>query len=102
VAATTISTSTTNFVGNVPQRFYRVMLAPQQPTIFGLTVTNGLATIRWTAVPTKTYRLQYKTNLTDASWTEVTPGVTATGVTASTTNAVGSNPRRFYRVRMLP
>jgi hypothetical protein len=102
VLATNISTSTTNFVGNVPQRFYRVMLAPQQPTIISLKVTNALATITWTAVPTKVYRLQYKTNLTDVSWTEVATGVTATGITASTTNAVGGSPQRFYRVRLLP
>ena len=103
VTATNLSASITNFVGGVPQRFYRVMLAPvSAPTILSLRLTNGVATVIWSAVATKTYRLQYKTNLTDVTWTEVATDVTTSGLTASATNAVGSAPRRFFRVRLLP
>lgn len=103
VTATNISASVTNFVGSAPQRFYRVKVtdAPQ-PVILSLQVTNGNAVITWSSVVARDYRLQYKTNLTDVTWTEVTPSVTATAVTTTTTNVVGTATQRFFRVRMLP
>jgi len=103
VAATNISASVTNFVGSNPQRFYRVKVAETpQPVILSLQVTNGNAVITWSSVATKNYQLQYKTNLTDVTWTEVAPSITATGATTTTTNAVGATSQRFFRIRLMP
>jgi len=70
--------------------------------ITSLKLTNGVATITWDAMSNRTYRLQYRTNLTDPGWTELLPDVTATGPSAVKTDAVMGVPRRFYQVVLLP
>ncbi len=65
-------------------------------------VSNGVVTIAWDAISNRTYRVQYVTNVSDTNWTDLTPDVTADGPSASQTNAVGNDARRFYRVLLLP
>jgi hypothetical protein len=72
------------------------------PVILSMDLTNGVFTITWSSVAGQTYRVQYKNNLTDPSWTDLPPDVTATGPTASATDVVGSLPQRFYRLFVLP
>jgi len=103
VTATNISASVTNFVGSDPQRFYRVKVTEAPlPVILSLKVSNGSAVITWSSVPAKDYRLQYKTNVTDVTWSEVAPSITATAATTTTTNTVGTVAQRFYRIRQMP
>jgi hypothetical protein len=105
VTATGPTTTVTNALGNATQRFYRVALgtaAIPQPIIISLIQTNGVATITWSAVAGRSYRLQYRASLTDASWTDLLPDVPATGPTASTPDPVGSLPQRFYRIKLVP
>src|SRR5262249_54012015 len=66
----------------------------------GISVAGNIVTISWTALAGQTYRVQYKDNLDDASWIDLAPDVTASGSTASTTDATVS--QRFYRVAVLP
>jgi hypothetical protein len=63
--------------------------------------SGGVATLSWSALPGRTYRLQFKNQLEDA-WSNVIPDVTATGTTASATNATAGSSSRFYRVLLLP
>jgi hypothetical protein len=57
----------------------------------------------WTAIPGAGYRVQYKTNLNAAAWSDLVGDVTATGTTASKADAtLGTNATRFYRVFALP
>ncbi len=72
------------------------------PVITGLTLSNGFATVTWTAAIGRTYRLQHRTNCVDTNWVDVVPDVTAASSTASQTDNVGSHPSRFYRVQLLP
>jgi Tol biopolymer transport system component len=78
-----------------------------------LTLTTSLAAgpnprrttvLLWSAIPGKTYRVQFKASL-DAPWTTAGADVTAGSTSASLTDAVEAldepnNPRRFYRVRL--
>jgi hypothetical protein len=105
------TTTATNLLGNATQRFYRVMrvvpgllLMQPQPNlrISSLTVTSGVATIRWSSVSGKTYRLQYAPDLWASDWQDVQPDVTANASTAMATNLVGTASRRFYRVMLVP
>lgn len=58
--------------------------------------------VTFTSVATKSYRLERKTDLLDASWTPVTD-VIAAGATTQATDAGGASlPQRHYRVRLLP
>jgi Tol biopolymer transport system component len=56
---------------------------------------NGLL-LTWPAVPGKSYKVQYKNSLTDASWTDVSEPITFGGLTASY-RATPSQSARYYR-----
>ncbi|NOS70121.1 MAG: hypothetical protein HOP33_09345 [Verrucomicrobia bacterium] len=83
-------TDTKNFVVTV------LDLRVSPPTI----TSNGVA-ISWTAIPGQTYRLQYKTNLTDAAWADLSNDITATDGTMNV-NDPAIYPQRFYRLLLLP
>ena len=72
------------------------------PVVLSLHLTNGLATVVWSAVAGQIYKMQYKTQLTDLNWNDVLPNVTASGSTATGTNSVGAASQRFYRIVALP
>jgi hypothetical protein len=78
--------------------FMVIVGMPGSVLIESVTVNNGLATITWSSVAGKTYRLQYKGNLTGESWHDISPDVTATGATTSATDAVSESSERYYRV----
>jgi autotransporter-associated beta strand protein len=65
-----------------------------------IAVSGNVVTISWTSIAGQSYRVQYKDNIDDASWTDLSPDVTASGSTASTTDTTTS--QRFYRVAVLP
>ena len=58
-------------------------------------------TISWTAILGQTYRLQYKTNLTDSAWVDLSADVIATNGTMNI-NDPAIYPQRFYRLQLLP
>jgi len=67
-----------------------------------ITITSlggGQRSIIWSAVPGRTYRVQFKNSVDDEEWTELPSLVTASGTTASMADTGdGTNARRFYRV----
>ena len=73
-----------------------------RPLIESAVLSNGLITVIWSAIPGQAYQLQFKTNLADATWNDLLPGVTASGPTAAKTDAIGADPQRFYRVQVTP
>jgi len=74
-----------------------------QPYFTGVTRSLTNATLTWLSGSNYVYRLQYKTNLTDAAWLDVSGDVTATTGTASkTVSTPGNALRGFYRVELLP
>jgi hypothetical protein len=75
-----------------------VLSIPPEPVIQSITASGTTVTLEWTSVPGETYRVQYKADLDDPAWTDLTPDVTAAGTTASTTDSVGAATQRFYRV----
>jgi Flp pilus assembly protein TadG len=71
------------------------------PVIQSIRLTNGIVTIKWSAVSGQSYRLQYKGNLTDSVWSDATPDFTAMGPIATGTNGVNNATQRYYRVLLL-
>ncbi len=69
--------------------------------ITSVTVADGMATITWAATPGATYRVQCGSKARNAVWIDVPGDVTASGPTASKSEAVGSNTQRFYRVMLV-
>jgi hypothetical protein len=58
-------------------------------------------TLVWSSLAGSTYRVQYRNNLDDVGWTDLTPDVTAGGATATKMDSVGSQSQRFYRVSIV-
>ncbi len=86
-------------------------LAGTDPTNSGsilrvLTVTapgSGSTTVLWSAVPGRSYRVQFKDDLGAADWSELAGTVIASGTTAGKADVTASGQvRRFYRVLLIP
>jgi hypothetical protein len=73
-----------------------------QPLITSVTVQDAAAAINWTSIIGRTYRLEFKDNLPDQTWTQVAPDVMASSSITTATNLVGETMQRFYRVVLLP
>jgi hypothetical protein len=70
------------------------------PQVSSIIWTNRQIQLTWQIYPGKTYRVQYKTKLTDGSWTSLTPDLTALGPTLSRFDTPGANTL-FYRIAQL-
>lgn len=73
-----------------------------RPTITGIALAGDVANVTWTSLGGQGYRLQFKTNVMDADWTDVLPDVVASGASATQTNAFDPSGMRLYRVKILP
>ncbi len=78
---------------------FKVVSNAVSPSIQSLRVSNGAAVLTWSSVAGTTYRVQYKTNVTDAVWQTISPDILASGSTLSVTNQPLAQ-RRFFRVTM--
>ena len=74
----------------------RKFAAALSPPLLQVSASNGVANLTWSSVPGRTYRVQYKSALTDVNWTDLAGDVTATGISSSKSNAPPD--ARFYRV----
>jgi len=73
------------------------------PPINNITQEGGGANLIWYAVSNRTYRVQYKADLSSTDWTDLAGDIPATGGTASKTDTtLGNATQRFYRVLLLP
>jgi hypothetical protein len=77
-----------------------IRVVPQQ-VLQKPALTNSNLTLSWSSFSGGTYRVQYKSDLNSVNWSNVVGDVTATGSTASKTDARTSS-NRFYRVLLLP
>ena len=73
------------------------------PVITSITRAAGSATLIWSSITGRTYRVQYRANITDPSWLDLSGDVFATTSTATKTDStIGTALTRFYRVSLLP
>jgi hypothetical protein len=56
------------------------------------------STVSWPALPGQIYRVQYKDNLDDPTWQDVTGTVTIVGNMGFLTDLAPATGQRFYRV----
>lgn len=67
-----------------------------------ISFTNEAAILAWSVLPGTSYRIQYKTNLTDTIWTDLVPDVAADGPVARATNGPVTATSSFYRLLAVP
>ena len=72
------------------------------PVFQSAVMTNGNLTFAWSGLANFSYQIQSATSLSNPNWTNVSTPVTASGETTSASEPVGTSPRRFYRVVLLP
>ena len=64
---------------------------------------DGTVTIRWAAQPGRTYHFQYKTDLSETFWHNLSGDVLAAGVEAIKIDRLPATvTQRFYRIQELP
>jgi len=82
----------TSIVGTSP------VLSSSVPSVIKRISSGGMQ-FSWSSAAGKVYRVAYKNNLTDASWTDLSGNITATGAACSwTDNTAASASKRFYVV----
>ncbi len=74
--------------------FSIIVIAP--PRISLMTVTAGNANLTWQTFPGKTYRVEFKDDLTNASWTQLGSDTFASGNSLSISEPASG--QRFYRI----
>jgi hypothetical protein len=73
------------------------------PRIVSTTSTEYGMLLAWSTIPGRTYRVVYKTNVTDPQWTTLSGDITATGSSLYWADAsAGSSAQRFYSISLLP
>ena len=92
----------TNVIGNVTSSNAVLTINPAAGPTLSATVTNQNVVLTWDAIVGRTYRGQYKGDVTESNWTDIVPDITATGTPSSLTNNVGANSQRYYRLLLLP
>jgi hypothetical protein len=72
------------------------------PVIQGISPTaDGKMSITWSTFAGRTYRLQYKDDLSAPNWTDLAPDITANGDTTTVTDSVQNAAQRFYRILLV-
>jgi hypothetical protein len=65
-----------------------------------LAFENGTVTLTWSAIPGRSYRIDFKDDLAAPAWTPLGSTVLALGFTAGATDSPAPSTRRFYRIRL--
>ena len=90
------NTNTYYFMTNWTPRAANTLAGPLRLT--GLTFNGGAVALTWSAISNRLYRVQFKDNLDSSSWLPLGNDVLAADSTASATDSLPPNSRRFYRV----
>jgi uncharacterized repeat protein (TIGR03803 family) len=97
----TYSVVVSNALGSVTSAGATLTLV-SAPVFQSITRTGNIMRVTWSAAAGLTYQLQFKTDLTSATWTNLGGLRTASGPTVTVSDAVGANVQRFYRVLLMP
>jgi hypothetical protein len=77
------------------------MPAPAPALAIGSPTANNPLVLSWPGSPGWHYQVEYKTNLTDATWTAWGGPLSGNGATLSLTNPPDGSTQRFFRVRVV-
>lgn len=73
-----------------------------QPILIDIAESNSTFHFTWNTVSNRLYQLEYTTDLISSNWSNLGNPIAATNDSISTTDTVGSNTHRYYRVHLLP
>jgi uncharacterized repeat protein (TIGR03803 family) len=78
------------------------IVTPPPPSFLSVQKVNGTLILIWSATVGQNYQMQFKTNLNQSVWNNLTNVLTATNSIMTTLDLAGPDPRRFYRILWLP
>ena len=79
------------------------VIVVSRPILQSITVAGGDATLTWSAIAGKNYRVQYELDLNPAGWNDLAGDVTAGGTNAiKVDTTISDTTNRFYRIQVLP
>jgi uncharacterized repeat protein (TIGR03803 family) len=87
----------TDFGGTV----FRFVAAPVPPVIQNPGLAGNSISLTWTSVVGETYRVQFNDDLASTNWLDLGSAIIATNSTMTTSDLIGTNAQRFYRVVLL-
>ncbi len=85
----------------VDSKSFEVVVSAQE-LVTSIGLSNQVVTLSWNAISNRAYTVEFKNNLNETNWTPLVTNLVATGATATTTDAVGTNAQRLYRIVRLP
>ncbi len=85
---------------NDSKNFNVVIIPPPQISSMNC-LPDGSLTLTWRTFPGKTYQVQYKDSLLEASWENYRVAEISNGSTISVTDNMSVQPQRFYRILQL-
>jgi hypothetical protein len=74
----------------------------RDPSIISFQVVAGTVTLSWCAIPGRSYRVLFKSDLNAPEWTPLSGDILATGNMAAKADASNAARQRYYRVVLLP
>jgi uncharacterized repeat protein (TIGR03803 family) len=72
------------------------------PSFLTVAQTGATLTVTWSATVGQSYQMLYKTNLNQPAWNNLNDALTATNLIMTTSDAIGPDQQRFYRILLLP
>ncbi|MBA4146502.1 MAG: hypothetical protein H0X66_00180 [Verrucomicrobia bacterium] len=70
-----------------------------KPKLENVSVSANAITLNWNAISNKTYRVEFKNSLSDATWQALGPDMLANDSAVSVSDdTIGSMPQRYYRL----
>lgn len=97
------NTNAFHFMTNWSPRAANQLGPPASPRIIAVEVpVTGTVSISFSAIPGRTYRVEYKDDLSAPAWTPVEGGRQATGSLLIMADDLGDQPQRFYRIVLVP
>ena len=78
------------------------MGVPLLPVFRSVAHSNGQIELTWTTTPWQQVQVQYTSDLTSATWTNLGSSMASVDGTLSASDTPGPDRQRFYRVILLP
>jgi uncharacterized repeat protein (TIGR03803 family) len=77
------------------------LTAPLPPKFQAVKKTGATLTLTWSATVGETYQMLYRTNLNQTGWMNFGSTVVATNTSMTTSDTLGPDSKRFYRIELL-
>jgi len=102
ISAAQINADAITNSGSLPEQDFALVIynaQVMQPVAQSVSTSHNLVTMNWVVPVNFNYRVQFKNDLTDANWTDLTSDILATNSPVTVTDSIGAT-QRFYRLRV--